>query len=79
MALLGMCMQLWMSWSYSAKNWLWRSNDISTRLDAQHLIWKLRNKSVLNPKIPVTPDMKIAEIGTGTGYVARVPVRLVPK
>jgi hypothetical protein len=26
----------------------------------------------LNPKIPINPDMKIAEIGTGTGYVIGV-------
>jgi hypothetical protein len=40
-----------------------------TRLDAQHLLWKLHNGYELNPKIAITPDMKIAEIGTGTAYV----------
>ncbi|KAJ6013220.1 hypothetical protein N7540_007811 [Penicillium herquei] len=39
----------------------------SMRLDAQHLLWKLYNGYTLNPEIPITEDMKIAEIGTGTG------------
>jgi protein-L-isoaspartate O-methyltransferase len=40
----------------------------SLRLDAQHLLWKLHNGYELNPRIPISPNMKIAEIGTGTGY-----------
>ncbi|KFZ09187.1 hypothetical protein V501_05678 [Pseudogymnoascus sp. VKM F-4519 (FW-2642)] len=39
----------------------------SVRLDAQHLLWTLHNGYTLNPKIPISPGMKIAEIGTGTG------------
>ncbi|KIM98665.1 hypothetical protein OIDMADRAFT_20143 [Oidiodendron maius Zn] len=39
----------------------------SVRLDAQHLLWKLHTGYTLNPKIPISSDMKIAEIGTGTG------------
>jgi hypothetical protein len=38
-------------------------------LDAQHLLWKLFNGYTMNPKIPVYPGMRIAEIGTGTGLV----------
>lgn len=37
------------------------------RLDAQHLLWKLYNGYTINPDIPISADMKIAEIGTGTG------------
>lgn len=39
----------------------------ANRLDAQHLLWKLYNGYTLHPDIPVTDDMKIAEMGTGTG------------
>jgi len=39
----------------------------STRLDAQHLLWKLYNGYTLHPDIPISAGMKIAEIGTGTG------------
>ncbi|PYH64780.1 class I SAM-dependent methyltransferase [Aspergillus vadensis CBS 113365] len=39
----------------------------SVRLDAQHLLWKLHTGYTLHPHIPITPDMKIAEIGTGNG------------
>ncbi|KAJ5237744.1 hypothetical protein N7489_007835 [Penicillium chrysogenum] len=38
----------------------------SIRLDAQHLLWKLHRGYELHPRIPVTSDMKVAEIGTGT-------------
>lgn len=41
-------------------------------LDAQHFLWKMHTGYTLNPKIPINPDMKIAEIGTGTGYVIGV-------
>ncbi|KAJ5919133.1 hypothetical protein N7466_010076 [Penicillium verhagenii] len=39
----------------------------SMRLDAQHLLWKLYKGYNLHPAISATEDMKIAEIGTGTG------------
>ncbi|KOS17688.1 hypothetical protein ESCO_002511 [Escovopsis weberi] len=38
----------------------------SIRLDAQHAIWTIHNGWTMNPRIPITRDMKIAEIGTGT-------------
>lgn len=38
------------------------------RLDAQHLLWKLHKGYELHPAIPITMDMKIAELGTGTAY-----------
>lgn len=38
-----------------------------SRLEAQHLLFKMHNGYALNPKIPISSDMKIAEIGTGTG------------
>ncbi|KAK5992633.1 N-methyltransferase tcpN [Cladobotryum mycophilum] len=38
----------------------------SIRLDAQHVIWTVHNGFTMNPKIPISPDMRIAEIGTGT-------------
>ncbi|KAE8351606.1 S-adenosyl-L-methionine-dependent methyltransferase [Aspergillus coremiiformis] len=38
----------------------------SVRLDAQHLLWKLHKGYELDPRIPITDDMKIAELGTGT-------------
>lgn len=37
------------------------------RLEAQHLLFKMHNGYALNPKIPISSDMRIAEIGTGTG------------
>ncbi|KAJ5766036.1 uncharacterized protein N7511_003652 [Penicillium nucicola] len=39
----------------------------SVRLDAQHLLWKLHRGFELHPDIAVTENMKIAELGTGTG------------
>jgi hypothetical protein len=39
------------------------------RLDAQHLLWKLHNRYTLHPAISKSDHMKIAEVGTGTGYV----------
>ncbi|XHG05978.1 hypothetical protein AWENTII_009191 [Aspergillus wentii] len=39
----------------------------SVRLDAQHLLWKLQTGYALHPDIPIKDDMKIADIGTGTG------------
>lgn len=46
------------------KEWL-----TASRLDAQHLLWKLHKGYELHPTIPITSDMKIAEVGTGTGWV----------
>ncbi|RDA90835.1 hypothetical protein CP533_1557 [Ophiocordyceps camponoti-saundersi (nom. inval.)] len=37
------------------------------RLDAQHLLWTMYQGHVLPPDIPVREDMKIAELGAGTG------------
>ncbi|KAF5856299.1 hypothetical protein ETB97_007535 [Aspergillus alliaceus] len=45
---------------------LGRSVSESVRLHAQHLLWKLRNGYELNPQIPITDGMKIAELGTRT-------------
>ncbi|KAJ5484096.1 hypothetical protein N7539_005892 [Penicillium diatomitis] len=45
---------------------LGRSISDSIRLDAQHLLWKMHTGYELHPGIPVTDDMKIAEVGTGT-------------
>ncbi|KAJ5873461.1 uncharacterized protein N7473_013334 [Penicillium subrubescens] len=45
---------------------LGRSIADSIRLDAQHLLWKLHTGYELHPAIPITSDMKIAEVGTGT-------------
>ncbi|PYH42145.1 uncharacterized protein BP01DRAFT_418236 [Aspergillus saccharolyticus JOP 1030-1] len=42
----------------------------SVRLDAQHLLWKLHTSYELHPAISVTDDMKIADLGTGTGNVS---------
>ncbi|KAL3492456.1 S-adenosyl-L-methionine-dependent methyltransferase [Aspergillus germanicus] len=39
----------------------------SLRLDCQHHLFRMHNGYVLHPVIPIHPDMKIAEIGTGTG------------
>ncbi|CAG8028543.1 unnamed protein product [Penicillium olsonii] len=39
---------------------------VITRLDAQHLLWKLYRGHDLHPLIPMTDGMKIAELGTGT-------------
>ncbi|KAL3448435.1 S-adenosyl-L-methionine-dependent methyltransferase [Aspergillus insuetus] len=39
----------------------------SLRLDCQHHLFRMYNGYVLHPTIPIHPDMKIAEIGTGTG------------
>ncbi|KAI1124964.1 S-adenosyl-L-methionine-dependent methyltransferase [Nemania abortiva] len=39
----------------------------SVRLDAQHLLWKLHMGFVLHPSVPIKENMKIAELGCGTG------------
>jgi hypothetical protein len=43
------------------------ATNVAPRLEAQHLLFRMHNGFVMNPKIPVSSDMKIAEIGTGTG------------
>lgn len=50
-----------------SNNQPWLQVLMSNRLDAQHLLWRLYNGYTMNPKIPISSDMKIAEIGTGTG------------
>ncbi|KAL2840177.1 S-adenosyl-L-methionine-dependent methyltransferase [Aspergillus pseudoustus] len=39
----------------------------SLRLDCQHNLFRMYNGYVLHPAIPIHPDLKVAEIGTGTG------------
>lgn len=39
---------------------------MNSRLDAQHLLWKLHRGYELHPDIPVTENMRAAELGTGT-------------
>ncbi|KAJ5383074.1 hypothetical protein N7517_000985 [Penicillium concentricum] len=46
---------------------LQRDLQSSIRLDAQHLILRISKGYVLNPAISQSPEMKVAEIGTGTG------------
>ncbi|KAJ5287869.1 hypothetical protein N7478_003555 [Penicillium angulare] len=36
------------------------------KISPEHLLWKMHQGYELHPKIPLTQDMKIAEIGTGT-------------
>lgn len=43
------------------------------RLNAQHLLWRIYNGYVLNPAISRSGEMKIAEIGTGTGFLVSRP------
>lgn len=47
------------------------------RLDAQHLLWRMHLGYILHPQIPITKGMKIAELGTGTGY-ALTPASPLP-
>lgn len=56
---------------YGDSSWpkQYREKLILHRLDAQHLLWKLHNRYTLHPAIPKSDHMKIAEVGTGTGYV----------
>ncbi|KAM6486545.1 S-adenosyl-L-methionine-dependent methyltransferase [Trichoderma sp. SZMC 28011] len=46
---------------------LGRSFIETIRLDGQHFIFNLQNGYTIDPRIPINPDTKIAEIGTGTG------------
>ncbi|KAL7814624.1 S-adenosyl-L-methionine-dependent methyltransferase [Trichoderma aethiopicum] len=39
----------------------------SVRLDAQHFLYRLQNGFTIDPRIPIGPDTKIADMGTGTG------------
>ncbi|KAL7824065.1 S-adenosyl-L-methionine-dependent methyltransferase [Trichoderma gracile] len=39
----------------------------SVRLDGQHFLFRLQNGYTIDPRIPIGPDTKIAEMGTGTG------------
>ncbi|KAF9888042.1 hypothetical protein FE257_009306 [Aspergillus nanangensis] len=39
----------------------------SVRLDAQHLLWRIHTGYILHPQIPITDNMRVAELGTGTG------------
>ncbi|KAE8450973.1 hypothetical protein EG329_005413 [Mollisiaceae sp. DMI_Dod_QoI] len=50
----------------------------SIRLDAQHLLWRMYLGYVLQPQIPITNGMKIAELGTGTGIWLFDAARLLP-
>lgn len=40
-----------------------------TRLETQHLLFNIHNGYTIDPKIPITPGMKIADMGAGTGWV----------
>ena len=41
------------------------------RLNLQHYLWKDQTGYLLHPSIPLSnPNIKIADIGTGTGYEA---------
>ncbi|PTB77120.1 S-adenosyl-L-methionine-dependent methyltransferase [Trichoderma longibrachiatum ATCC 18648] len=46
---------------------LGRSYSEGLRLETQHLLFGIHNGSTMNPKIPITPESKIADVGTGTG------------
>ncbi|KAM0330206.1 hypothetical protein ACHAQA_004380 [Verticillium albo-atrum] len=48
----------------------------SIRLDAQHLLWKLYLGYTLHPKVGRSESLKIAEIGTGTAWVGKLPKSL---
>ncbi|KAL7940783.1 S-adenosyl-L-methionine-dependent methyltransferase [Trichoderma barbatum] len=37
------------------------------RLETQHLLWNIHDGYTIDPKIPITPQTKIADVGTGTG------------
>ncbi|KAL7942115.1 S-adenosyl-L-methionine-dependent methyltransferase [Trichoderma barbatum] len=39
----------------------------SMRLDGQHFLFSFQNGFTIDPIIPISPDAKIAEMGTGTG------------
>ncbi|KAL7941077.1 S-adenosyl-L-methionine-dependent methyltransferase [Trichoderma barbatum] len=46
---------------------LGRDLNASVRLDSLHLLFRMYNGYTLSPNIPTSSNMKIAEIGTGTG------------
>ncbi|KAH8129495.1 hypothetical protein ACSS6W_009978 [Trichoderma asperelloides] len=37
------------------------------RLETQHLLFNIHNGYTIDPQIPITPETKIADMGTGTG------------
>lgn len=40
---------------------------IYIRLETQHLLFNIHNGYTIDPKIPIPPEAKIADMGTGTG------------
>ncbi|KAK1243048.1 hypothetical protein MKX08_005860 [Trichoderma sp. CBMAI-0020] len=48
------------------------------RLETQHLLFNIHNGYTIDPKIPITPEMKIADMGTGTGIWLLDIARQVP-
>lgn len=48
---------------------------IVDRLDLQHYLWKDQTGYLLHPSIPLSSiqNVKIADVGTGTGYVRLSP------
>ncbi|KAM0263202.1 hypothetical protein ACHAQJ_001357 [Trichoderma viride] len=46
---------------------LGRSYTEGLRLETQHLLLNIHNGYTIDPKIPITPETKIADMGTGTG------------
>ncbi|KAL7893063.1 S-adenosyl-L-methionine-dependent methyltransferase [Trichoderma sp. SZMC 28014] len=48
------------------------------RLETQHLLFNIHNGYTIDPKIPITPEMKIADMGTGTGIWLLDLARQVP-
>ncbi|PON20323.1 hypothetical protein TGAM01_v210822 [Trichoderma gamsii] len=48
------------------------------RLETQHLLFNIHNGYTIDPKIPISPGMKIADIGTGTGIWLLDVARQVP-
>lgn len=46
------------------------TGSIVCRLNLQHYLWKDQAGYLVHPSIPLTsPNLKIADVGTGTGYV----------
>ncbi|KAJ5345235.1 hypothetical protein N7452_003239 [Penicillium brevicompactum] len=64
--------------AHGAEYVLGRDISGSIRLDAQHLLWKLHKGYELHPAIPITKDMKIADLGTGTAIWILDLARQVP-
>lgn len=55
---------------------------INARLNLQHYLWKDQTGFLLHPTIPLDgrPNLKIADVGTGTGYANTMffPLSIVP-